>query len=531
MLKHRLLMAEFLVFLASVVGWVIALRTGQLLYAAVPVTIALLLNLLNRLRLEEQMKRRLTVTINQLERQLKQENYTVHEQQLEKAIASLKAQIPEYLAQIESSELDSSALKIIQFKGRLTGLEESLNSIVQYLNSASLPSRVERLEEVIASTTAELHWMERQLTDTTHSRSDQLQQPLPTLQPEGVPVVNKSQPFTSDPTHTIPVESPTLAPFQESIPVEEPPDFLLPPPTWSFLHTLTGHSDWVHALAITPDGQTLVSGSFDKTIKVWHLPTGELLHTLAKHAKGVLCLAISPDGKILASGSFDEKIHLWSLDTGELMGTLEGHTSSVRSLAISENGQMLISGSFDETIKLWRLDKGDCLGNLSQWTGQVSAIALSSDGQTLASAGGAGVIGLRLLDTTDGEIKPSPAIALTGNLSSVCSLAITPDGEILAAGCTDGNIKLWKLETLELLGIFEAHTGPVMSVVFSVDTPTLISASADGTVMIWHVKTGQQLGILRDDSAASVMAVAISSDGHWIASGGADSMIKIWQRD
>jgi WD40 repeat protein len=477
------------------------------------------------------MKQRLTVTSNQLERQLKQENYTLHEQQLEKAIASLKAQIPEYLAQIESSELDSSALKIIQFKGRLTGLEESLNSIVQYLNSASLPSRVERLEEAIASATAELHWLERQLTTSGNSTCEEPQEPVSNLQPEGISLVSESQHFMSEPAHSIPVESSTLAPFQNSIPVEEPPDFSLPPLTWSLLNTLTGHSDWIHALAITPDGQTLVSGSFDKTIKVWHLPTGKLLHTLAKHAKGVLCLAISPDGQILASGSFDEKIHLWRLDTGELIGTLKGHTSSVRSLVITENGKMLISGSFDETIKLWRLDKGECLGNLSQWTGQVSAIALSSDGQTLASAGGAGVIGLRLLDTTDGEIKPSPAITLTGNLSSVCSLAMTPDGEILAAGCTDGNIKLWKLETLELLGIFEGHTGPVMSVVFSVDTPTLISASADGTVMIWHVRTGQQLGILRDDSAASVMAVAISSDGQWIASGGADSMIKIWQRD
>ncbi|HEY9614739.1 hypothetical protein [Allocoleopsis sp.] len=524
-------MIEFIVILASIIGWVIAVRTGQLLYAAVPVTIALLLNLLNRLRLEEQMKRRLTVTINQLERQLKQENYTLHEQQLEKAIASLKAQIPEYLAQIESSELDSSALKIIQFKGQLAGLEESLNSIVQYLNSASLPSRVERLEEVIASTTAELHWMERQLTDTTHSRSDQPQQPVSSLQPEGVPVVSEFQPFTSAPTHTIPVESPTLAPFQESIPVEEPSDLLLPPPTWSFLNTLTGHSDWIHALAITPDGQTLVSGSFDKTIKVWQLATGELLHTLSNHTKGVLCLAISPDGKIIASGSFDEKIHLWRLDTGELIGTLKGHTSSVRSLAMSEDGQTLISGSLDETIKLWRLDTGEFLGNVSQWTRQVCAIALSSDGQTLASAGGDGIIHLQLLDTTDGEINPSPAITLTGNLSSVCSLAMTPDGEILAAGCADGNIKLWKLETLELLSILKGHTGPVMSVVFSADMPTLISASADGTVMIWHLRTGQPLGILRDDSLASVMAVAISPDGQWMASGGADSMIKIWQRD
>ena len=517
MLKHRLQIAEYVFLLASIMGWGLAVWSGQLIYAAVPVTITLLLSLLNRLRLEQQMKRRLTAAIHQLQRQLVEESHTLNTQQLEDAIASLKTDLLEYLSQIESPDLQSSALKIVQFKGRLTNLEESFNSVVQYLNTASLPSRVERLEDVIATATAEIARIHRQLPDARHSRSEEFERQFPTSQPQDVAIVPEPQYFPPAPT--------------EAIPVEEPQELSLPSPTWSFLHSLRGHSDWVHSLAISPDGQILASGSFDKTIKLWRLPSGELIHTLSEHAKGVLCLAISPDGQILASGSFDETIRLWRLDTGELIYTLKGHKSSVRAIAMMPDSQTLISGSVDETIKLWSLETGESLGNLTTTAGQVAAIALSCDGQTLASGGSDGIISLRLLDTTDGEIKSSPALTLTGNLSAVCSLAISPDGEVLAVGCSDGTIKLWQLGTLELLNAFQAHSAPVMSVIFSLDVSTLLSGSADGSIKVWHLGTGQELGILTDDSVASVMAVAISSDGQLMASGGADCTIKIWQRD
>jgi WD40 repeat protein len=528
MFKHRLQIAEFVFILGSVVGWVIAIWSGQLIYAALPISIAMLLNLINRLHFEQRMRRGMTALMSQWHRQLLEESYAQHQQQLEQAIAALKAQIPEYLAQLETPELELSALKIIQFRGQLVSLEQSLYSIVHYLNSASLPSRVERLEEAIASASAEITWISRQLTNARTSQTEESEWQLQTNQPEDAqapisPSVTESQFFTPEP--------------KESAPVEKPQDVSVSLPTWRLWSTLGGHSDWVHSLAISPDGRTLASGSFDKTIKLWQLSTGQLIHTLSKHSKGVLCVAISPDGKTLASGSFDETIKLWRLDTGELIDTLKGHSSSVRSLAISPDSQTLISGSFDETIKLWRLDTGEFLGNLTKTAGQVAAIALSRDGQTLASGGSDGLISLRLLDTADGEIKPSPALTLTGNLSSVCSLAISPDGEILAAGCTDGNVKLWQLSTLEPLNLLQGNSGPMMTVAFSMDAPILFSGSADGTIGIWHLETGQQIGILSDDSDSSVMAVAICPDGRaeampggLIASGGADSTIKIWQR-
>ncbi|MFM6255842.1 MAG: WD40 repeat domain-containing protein, partial [Dolichospermum sp.] len=120
----------------------------------------------------------------------------------------------------------------------------------------------------------------------------------------------------------------------------------------NLLQTLTGHSSWVNSLAYSPDGQTLASGSYDNTIKLWNARTGELLQTFTGHSYSVHSLAYSPDGQTLASGSWDKTIKLWNARTGNLLQTL-GHSYSVNSLAYSPDGQTLASGS--GTIKIWRL--------------------------------------------------------------------------------------------------------------------------------------------------------------------------------
>ncbi len=538
MLNHPLQIAEYVFIAGSIAGLIVAVVSGQLIYAAVPLSVYLLLNLINRFRFEQRTRRRLSAAMAQLRRQLLEESNSLNAQQIKEAIASLQAQLPEYLAWIETPEQEaidsavateelaerSSALQksadrnLIQLKARLASLEKSLSSIVQYLNSASLPTRVERLEEAIASASEDIVQIYHQLPNSRKKRIDEIERRHQVHQPPDTPLltqsVTKRQPFTP-PTESVAVEPPNLSPRS---------------PTWSYSHSLRGHTDWIYSIAITPDGQTLVSGSFDKTIKLWELSSGSLIHTLSNHSKGVCCVAISPDGQIAASGSWDETIKLWRLDTGQLIRTLKGHTASVRSLVIAPDSQTLVSGSFDETIKLWYMDTGECLSTIAEKVGQVSAIALTPDGQTLASGGNDGLITLRSLDTTGASQNPAFTLTLTGNLSSICSLAISPDGQTLAAGCTDGNVKLWQLSSGTLLDVLQGHAGPVMSAVFSIDGQTLISGSADGTIEIWDIETREQLGVLTNNSDGSVMSVAISSDGQLIAGGGADSIIKIWQR-
>jgi hypothetical protein len=177
MSNHRLQIAEYVFFVGSVVGWVVAIASGQIIYAAVPVSVSLLLNLINRLRFEQRMRRRLTAAMNQLHRQLLEENDAIHEQQLKDAIAQLQAQLPGYLSQIEAADSHSSDLNIIQLKAQLASLEQSLSSVVQYLNSSSLPARVENLEKAIgsrgsASATAELGPIHHPLPDVRKRRMD-----------------------------------------------------------------------------------------------------------------------------------------------------------------------------------------------------------------------------------------------------------------------------------------------------------------------------------------------------------------------
>jgi len=120
------------------------------------------------------------------------------------------------------------------------------------------------------------------------------------------------------------------------------------------LHTLMGHSHIVCSLAISADAKLLISGSWDQTIKIWHLETGELLNTLKGHRDRVYAIALSPNGQIIASGSADQTIKLWHLQTGELLGTFSGHTNIVTALAFTASGEMLVSGSLDKTIKIWQ---------------------------------------------------------------------------------------------------------------------------------------------------------------------------------
>ncbi|PAX57149.1 serine/threonine-protein kinase [Brunnivagina elsteri] len=246
--------------------------------------------------------------------------------------------------------------------------------------------------------------------------------------------------------------------------------------------TLTGHSSPVNSLAISPDGNTLASGSSDKTIKLWNLATGEEIRTLTGHSHRIHSVAISPDGKTLVSGSSDKTIKLWNLAIGEEIRTLTGHSESVDSLAISPDGKILATSSYDNTIELWNLATGEQIRTLIGHSDSVSSLAISPDGKTLASSSWDNTIELWNL-TTGEEIR-----TLTDHSNRVISVAISPDGKTLASGSADKTIKLWNLGTGEEIRTLTGHSSPVDSLAISPDGKTLTSGSGDFTIKIWRLK-------------------------------------------
>jgi WD40 repeat protein len=126
---------------------------------------------------------------------------------------------------------------------------------------------------------------------------------------------------------------------------------------------LTGHEQDIYSLDFSRDGRIVVSGSGDRTARIWDMADGSLLHTLVikdndQKDPGVTSVAISPDSRLVAAGSLDKMVRVWDAYDGKLLEQLEGHKDSVYSVAFMPDGHTLLSGSLDKTLKLWQLGGG-----------------------------------------------------------------------------------------------------------------------------------------------------------------------------
>jgi WD40 repeat protein len=158
----------------------------------------------------------------------------------------------------------------------------------------------------------------------------------------------------------------------------------LTPPGGPLIRTLTGHSESVTAVAITPDGLQAVSASEDETLKVWDLARGQELHTLTGHSNSVNAVAITPDGFQAVSASEDKTLKVWDLARGQELHTLTGHSRSVSAVAITPDGKQAVSASEDKTLKLWDLATGEVLATFTGEYG-MGLCAVAADGVTVVA--------------------------------------------------------------------------------------------------------------------------------------------------
>ena len=154
------------------------------------------------------------------------------------------------------------------------------------------------------------------------------------------------------------------------------------------VHTLHGHTYYVSSVAYSPDGKHIVSGSEDKTIRVWNATTGQCVAgPFRGHTGYITSVAYSPDGRHIVSGSQDMAIRIWNATTGQyVVGPFEGHTDYVNSVAYSPDGRHIVSCSQDCTIRIWNATSGQCVtGPFEGHTNLVTSIAYSPDGKQIVS--------------------------------------------------------------------------------------------------------------------------------------------------
>ena len=130
-----------------------------------------------------------------------------------------------------------------------------------------------------------------------------------------------------------------------------------------------GHTGWVNAVAVTPDGNRAISASLDRTLRVWDLESGQSLYTLEGHKSPVLIRSPSPDGERAISASSDRTLRVWDLESGQSVRTLEGHLDAVNAVAVTPDGERAISASSDRTLRVWDLERANwCARSKAIWT-------------------------------------------------------------------------------------------------------------------------------------------------------------------
>ncbi|MBE9181566.1 serine/threonine protein kinase [Oculatella sp. LEGE 06141] len=286
--------------------------------------------------------------------------------------------------------------------------------------------------------------------------------------------------------------------------------------------TYTGHADTVWTVATSPDLKTFVSGSYDRTIKVWDLQSGALLDTLEGHQDAVRDVAISTDGTTLVSGSGDKTIKVWDLQTRQVLRTLSGHSGPVWSVSISPDKTTIASGSYDGTIKIWNLNTGEMIRALPDHYDSVWSVAISPNGQTLVSGSYDGT--LRVWNVRTGEELHT----LRGHTDAVRAVAVSADSQLVASGSWDKTVRIWDLQTGELLRTLSGHSDRVVSVAIDPAGKTLASGSLDKTIKVWDLQTGEQLHTLSGHSDW-VNAIAYTRDGKALVSGSKDTTARDWQ--
>ncbi|EDR06816.1 uncharacterized protein LACBIDRAFT_299706 [Laccaria bicolor S238N-H82] len=273
---------------------------------------------------------------------------------------------------------------------------------------------------------------------------------------------------------------------------------------------LVGHDSLVTSVAFSPDGRHIVSGSGDKTVRVWDAQTGQsVMDPLKGHDGRVTSVAFSPNGRHIVSGSGDKTVRVWDAQTGQsVMDPLKGHDDYVTSVAFSPDGRHIVSGSRDKTVRVWDAQTGqsvmDPLKGHDSW---VSSVAFSPDGRHIVS--GSHDKTVRVWDAQTGQSVMDP---LKGHDDYVTSVAFSPDGRHIVSGSGDKTVRVWDAQTGQsVMDPLKGHDDYVTSVAFSPDGRHIVSGSGDKTVRVWDVQT-----------------VAFSPDGRHIVSGSDDKTVRVW---
>jgi WD40 repeat protein len=289
---------------------------------------------------------------------------------------------------------------------------------------------------------------------------------------------------------------------------------------------LEGHEFTVWSIAITPNGNSIVSGGQDATVRVWDLIDGKEVHMLSDHQGPVYTLGITSDGhRIVSAAGNDLGVRIWDLETGSLLSTLAPNSEDISALTITPDDREVITVANDKIARIWDLDLGVLKGTLAH-SSAIYSCRISPDGRYLITGSkkkpGTDEIGLVWIwDYQNKKLLRT----LEGHQGSVTALTITADSRYALSGGQGGLVNLWDLETGFLLKSMLGHKSPVVSITIAPDGNHVITGSKDGTVRVWLLRGGVLLKAL--ETTENVQSIAITPDGRQVVAGTLEGVIRV----
>jgi WD40 repeat protein/basic membrane lipoprotein Med (substrate-binding protein (PBP1-ABC) superfamily)/DNA-binding SARP family transcriptional activator len=283
---------------------------------------------------------------------------------------------------------------------------------------------------------------------------------------------------------------------------------------------LSGNGLTNYVAAFSPDGKILAVPDSLGWVSLLDSQTGEEIYAFRAHAMGS-ALAIDPEGKRLVTGSPDRTIKIWRLEAEEAELVLSIDTEPVRTVAFSPDGQTVAAGFSLGSIGIWDSVSGENLLFSQVHQDGLTAVLFSPDGKRLASASLDGTLQVREL----GDPGAAPVI-LSGHNDRVLGAAFSPDGSQLASTALDGEVIIWDAITGKQLFTFRGHNNSATSARFSMDRDWLATGGLDGQVIFWNLETRQAIETF--NLGIGIYAIDLSRDGQRLSAAGMDGTIGIW---
>ncbi len=285
---------------------------------------------------------------------------------------------------------------------------------------------------------------------------------------------------------------------------------------------IPAHFSAVHAAAFSRDGKTLVTGSFDGTVKSWTTATGAALRTFGGHTGRVGSVAIAADGALLVTAG-DRTVRVWNLDKGSPVRSIEADARQATHAAVTSDGKVAVSAGFDGTAKAWNLADGTLVQTYphSPGKGRLVTAVLSTD-ETLVLTGGEDST-VKVWNRTTGALERT----ITGHESGVNAIAVAPDGQTIVTASDDRTVRVWHARSGAPIHAWRGHTDEVWNVAISPDGALVASAGADDSLQFHELVSGKSRGE-RSLPGEKTLGLAFSPDGTRIATGTGRGVARLW---